>query len=79
MVFLTFQMLRTLCKDNNYFATEEGERVQTMTDVELLCEALELICLEDLNKKLAQVAQDKTQGREVLMKEVSEFKSSQLL
>lgn len=42
-----------------------------MTDVELLCEALELTRLEELNKELSQAAQDKTQGREVLMKEVS--------
>lgn len=45
--------------------------MQTMTDVELLCEALELTHLEELNKELAQVSQDKTQAREVLMKEVS--------
>lgn len=69
------KMLRTLCKDNSYFASEEGERVQTMTDVELLCEALELTRLEELNKELAQVAQDKMQGREVLMKEVSEVRN----
>ena len=50
--------------------------MQTMTDVELLCEALELTCLEELNKQLAQVAQDKTQGREVLMKEVRESVNS---
>ncbi|XP_063848823.1 dnaJ homolog subfamily C member 2-like isoform X2 [Scylla paramamosain] len=69
------KMLRTLCKDNSYFASEEGERVQTMTDVELLCEALELTRLEELNKELAQVAQDKMQGWEVLMKEVSEVRN----
>lgn len=66
----TLQALRTLCKDNGYFASEEAERVQTMTDVELLCEALELTRLEELNKELTQAAQDKGQGREVLMKEV---------
>lgn len=67
--------LRTLCKDSGYFASEEAERVQTMTDVELLCEALELTRLEELNKELTQAAQDKGQGREVLMKEVSEVRN----
>lgn len=46
--------------------------MQTMTDVELLCEALELTRLEEFNKELSQAVQDKTQGREVLMKEVGD-------
>lgn len=44
-----------------------------MTDVELLCEALELVKIEELNKKLSQAGKDQTKGRGVLMKEVSSY------
>lgn len=42
-----------------------------MTDVELLCEALELTRIEELNKELSQAGKDQAKGRGVLMKEVS--------
>ncbi|KAK8753069.1 hypothetical protein OTU49_002349 [Cherax quadricarinatus] len=67
--------LRSLCKDNNYYTNEESERVQLMTDVELLCEALELIKIEELNKELAQAGKDHTKGRGVVMKEVTEVRN----
>lgn len=44
-----------------------------MTDVELLCEALELNKIEDLNKELTRAGKNHSSAREVLMKEVCGF------
>ncbi|XP_037802477.1 dnaJ homolog subfamily C member 2-like [Penaeus monodon] len=66
--------LRTLCKDHNYYATKEDDKVQLMTDVELLCEALELNKIEDLNKELTRAGKNHSSAREVLMKEVEEIR-----
>ncbi|KAK7070136.1 DnaJ (Hsp40), subfamily C, member 2, partial [Halocaridina rubra] len=67
--------LRTLCKDHNYFTMDEDEKVQLMTDVELLCEALELVRFEALNKDLAGAGKDKVKGKNILMKGVNEVKN----
>lgn len=67
--------LRTLCKDHNYFTSNEDEKVQLMTDVELLCEALELTRIEELNKELAGAAKDRVKGKDVLMKGVTEVQN----
>ncbi|KAG7169401.1 DnaJ subfamily C member 2-like [Homarus americanus] len=67
--------LRSLCKDNNYYTNNESDRVQVMTDVELLCEALELVKIEELNKELSQAGKDQAKGRGVLMKEVTEVRN----
>lgn len=44
-----------------------------MTDVELLCEALELNKIEDLNKELTRAGKNHSTARDVLMKEVCGF------
>ncbi|XP_064105361.1 dnaJ homolog subfamily C member 2-like [Macrobrachium nipponense] len=67
--------LRTMCKDHNYYTTDEDEKVQLMTDVELLCEALELTRIEELNKELSSAGKDKVKGKDVLMKGIDEVKN----
>lgn len=44
------KVLRTFAKDFNYFASDEATRVANMSDVEKLCELLEVIDLQSLNK-----------------------------
>ena len=41
-----------------------------MTDVELLCEALQVASLEELNKELYEAKDDTKKGREILLKQV---------
>ncbi|KAK3864990.1 hypothetical protein Pcinc_029363 [Petrolisthes cinctipes] len=66
--------LRTLCKDHNYYTESDSERVDVMTEVELLCEALELMAIENLNTKLAD-ANDDIAAREVILEQVNEVRN----
>lgn len=44
--------LRDYCKANNYFAENDGDNLKNLTAVERLCEMLNGVELEDLNKNL---------------------------
>ncbi|CAG0918053.1 unnamed protein product [Notodromas monacha] len=46
------KVLRTLCKEKNYFTESDGDRVQAMEEVERLCEGLDLLRLKELNEAL---------------------------
>jgi DnaJ family protein C protein 2 len=48
---------RTLCKDKDFFATNDDERVSNMTELDKLCEVLTVEELEEINAKL-----EKAQG-----------------
>ncbi|XP_076041313.1 dnaJ homolog subfamily C member 2 [Oratosquilla oratoria] len=66
--------LRTLCKEHDYYTADKEERVTLMADVELLCEALELLQLEELNKQLTSAGDDRGKGHCAIMKEVKEVR-----
>lgn len=46
--------LRDFAKAQNYFSSNDGERIKNMENVEKLCEALKLLDLQELNKKFVE-------------------------
>lgn len=46
------KILRDLAKSQNYFTTDDNDKIKNIENVEKLCEALKLLELQDLNKKL---------------------------
>ena len=57
--------LRTLCRDNDFFAESEDEKVRNMSEVDRLCELLEAEELDVLNGEL------QTEGRAALLRSIS--------
>jgi DnaJ family protein C protein 2 len=62
--------LRDFVKSNNYFADDDNQRLKNIENVEKLCEALKLINLQDLNKKLTD---SKEKSGEVFSQAVEEM------
>jgi len=56
------KQLRTLCKDHEFYAGDEEEKVGHMTEMEKLCELLQVVQLQDLNGQLS-AADGKEAGR----------------
>ncbi len=48
------KLLRTLCKDSDFFAADEKEKVAHMAEVDKLCEVLDSGELDGLNKALSE-------------------------
>merc|ERR1711915_172591 len=67
--------LRGHCKNHEYYTSDQDERVQLMTDVEYLCEVLELTRIGELNQSLEKAGKDVKQGHNILMKEINDVKS----
>ncbi|KAB7503867.1 DnaJ-like protein subfamily C member 2 [Armadillidium nasatum] len=67
--------LRVICKDHNYYTEDDSERVQLMTDVEYLCEALQSADLRVLNEQLSQNGRDINEGKNLLLKHVATVKA----
>ncbi|KAL7635845.1 UNVERIFIED_CONTAM: hypothetical protein RMT77_013662 [Armadillidium vulgare] len=67
--------LRVICKDHNYYTEDDSERVQLMTDVEYLCEALQSADLRALNEELSQNGRDINEGKNLLLKHVATVKA----
>ena len=65
-----FQELRSLCKNNSYFTNDDSEKVQFMTDIELLCEALAATEINELNQQLSQSCLDKNKAKQYLSQKV---------
>ncbi|KAG5677460.1 hypothetical protein PVAND_007218 [Polypedilum vanderplanki] len=62
--------LRDFAKSNNYFAdNDENQRLKNIENVEKLCEALKLMDLQDLNKKLS----DSTKPDDIFSQAVNEM------
>ncbi|CAG0885247.1 unnamed protein product [Cyprideis torosa] len=56
--------LRGFCKDRDYFAKSEEERVELMTEVEKICEFYDVEGLTELNQKLASLnLEEESKGR----------------
>ncbi|CAL4078225.1 unnamed protein product, partial [Meganyctiphanes norvegica] len=67
--------LRGHCKTNSYYTQDQDERVELMTDVEYLCEMLELTKIEELNQNLLQAGEDVQKGHTILMEKIKDVKS----
>ena len=71
-----FQIMRGLCKEADYFITDEKDRVQAMMDVETLCDGLQLLQLKDLVSRVEDAKDDKVNARKVIKQEVRTEKES---
>ena len=70
--------MRTLCKESDYFITDEKDRVQAMMDVETLCDGLQLLRLRDL---VGRVKDNKTEAqkvRNIIKQEVNAMRNGTL-
>lgn len=67
--------LRGHCKNHEYYTSDQDERVQLMTDVEYLCEVLELTRIGELNQSLEKAGGDISQGHNILMKQINDVKT----
>jgi len=56
------KQLRTLCKDHDYYAQDEEEKVKHMTELDKLCELLQATELNDLNSRLESKDVDGSRG-----------------
>ena len=68
--------MRGLCKEADYFITDEKDRVQAMMDVETLCDGLQLLQLKDLVSRVEDAKDDKVNARKVIKQEVRTEKES---
>lgn len=70
--------MRTMCKDADYFITEEKDRVQAMMDVETLCDSLQLLQLQDLVSKVEKSKESKEETRKIIKQQVTDLRSGKL-
>lgn len=63
------KLLRTLCKEKNYFADDEDQKLTHMTELDRLCEVLEAAELQKFNADLQE------RGKEAFMAKLSNVNS----
>uniref|UniRef100_A0A2P2HZQ3 DnaJ homolog subfamily C member 2-like n=1 Tax=Hirondellea gigas TaxID=1518452 RepID=A0A2P2HZQ3_9CRUS len=72
------KIMRGMCKEADYFVTDERDRVQAMMDVEMLCDGLQLLQLKDLITRVTSNKDDKEQTRKIIKQEVTDLRSGKL-